>query len=50
MQSSYSGFCLKFENERSLLQNKNIAIKSHIAYLKDYKPSNENLENVIKKN
>lgn len=46
--SSYSGFCLKFENERSLLQNKNIAIKSHVAYLKDYKPSNENLENVIK--
>ncbi|GIZ07313.1 DUF2971 domain-containing protein [Flavobacterium sp. UMI-01] len=46
--NSYSGFCLKFENESSLLQNKNIAIKSHVAYLKDYKPANENLEKVIR--
>jgi hypothetical protein len=44
--NSYSGFCLKFENE-SLLRDKKIAIKSHVAYLKDYKPANENLEKVI---
>ncbi len=43
---SYSGFCLKFENNL-LLRNKNIAIKSHVAYLKDYKPNNEQLEKVI---
>lgn len=44
--NSYSGFCLKFEN-KSLLQNTNIAIKSHVAYLKDYKPANDNISKVI---
>lgn len=45
--NSYSGFCLKYENDSSLLQNKNIAIKSHVAYLKDYEPNNNKLEKVI---
>lgn len=44
--NSYSGFCLKFENE-DLLRNKQIAIKSNVAYLKNYKPSNDNITQAI---
>nr|WP_315154468.1 DUF2971 domain-containing protein [uncultured Flavobacterium sp.] len=45
--NSYTGFCLKFDN-RSLLKNNHIQIKSHISYLKNYQPSNENFKKVKK--
>lgn len=44
--NSFSGFCLKFKN-KNLLKNENVAIKSHVAYLKNYKPLNDNFKKTI---
>jgi hypothetical protein len=44
--NNYKGFCLKFDNQ-SLLKNDNIQIKSHIAYLKNYQPTNKNYDKAI---
>jgi hypothetical protein len=43
----YSGFCIKFDSEL-LLDNKNIAINSHISYIKNYIPINPELNTIIK--
>ena len=43
--NSYNGFCLKFNN-KNLLRNENIEIRSHVSYLENYNPSNDNFRNV----
>jgi hypothetical protein len=44
--NNYKGYCIKYNNE-SLLKNGDVQIKSHVAYLKDYKPTNEKFDNAI---
>lgn len=40
--NSYTGFSLKFDGK--ILRNNHIQIKSHVSYLKDYKPTNDDLD------
>ncbi|MDA0176068.1 DUF2971 domain-containing protein [Mesoflavibacter profundi] len=40
--NNYQGICIKFKNKK-LLKNKNVAIKSHVSYLKNYQPANNEL-------
>ncbi|WP_027878772.1 DUF2971 domain-containing protein [Mesoflavibacter zeaxanthinifaciens] len=40
--NNYQGICIKFKNNK-LLKNENVAIKSHVSYLKDYQPANDEL-------
>ena len=42
----YKGFCLKFNKT---ILNKNIQFKTHVSYLKNYIPHNENLQDCIEK-
>lgn len=44
--NNYNGYCLKFEN-KSLLDNKNIAIKNHVSYLKNYQPHNDEFSDCV---
>jgi len=44
---SFTGFCVKYKND-SLIKNRNVAIRSHVSYLKDYTPSNPKFKNVAK--
>jgi hypothetical protein len=46
--NNYNGFCLKFKND-SLFTSRYIPIKTHVSYLKNYQPANQNLRNAISK-
>lgn len=41
----FSGFCIKMKND--FANNKNIAVRSHVAYLEDYNGINESLDGAI---
>jgi hypothetical protein len=40
--NNYKGICLKFNNQE-LLKKENVAIDSHVSYLQNYKPANDEL-------
>ncbi len=46
--NNYKGFCLKYKNE-SFLNKKDISIRSHSLYIKDYEPANKNLSQLMTK-
>ncbi|MFL0354764.1 DUF2971 domain-containing protein [Xanthomarina sp. GH4-25] len=41
----YTGFCVKFKDPRTLLFNQ-VSVRSHVSYLKDYKPSNDSFDKI----
>jgi len=44
--NNYKGYCIKLKND-TLLKNEYVQIKSYVAYLKNYNPTNENFDKVI---
>jgi hypothetical protein len=40
--NNYNGICIKFKNQE-LLKKENVNIKSHVSYLKNYQPTNDEL-------
>jgi hypothetical protein len=44
--NNYKGFCVKLNNE-SLLKTGDVQIKSYVAYLKNYQPTNKNYDKAI---
>jgi len=44
--SYYKGFCIKLKNE-NLLRNQNIGIQTFVSYLKEYKPTNKDFDQIV---